>query len=89
MWREGETRIPLGTTSFMPMVALQDMGEKIQGYFHWDDENTLEINWVYCETPHRDRLICKFENDKISFTCPSNKASELIGHKEMSFVFHS
>jgi len=88
MWLEGETRIPFGTASFIPMVALEDMAKKIQGYFQWKDEKTLEIVWVYCEMPHRERMICNFEGDRILISCPPNKAAEMIGLPEISLSLH-
>ena len=38
--------------------------------FHWTDPDTLEIDWVYLETPHRDRLVCRFREDSVSFFLP-------------------
>ena len=42
---------------------------KIAGSAGWEDDNTLVMTWRYYETPHSDRVTCKFEGDsvKISF----------------------
>jgi CubicO group peptidase (beta-lactamase class C family) len=39
---------------------------KIAGSYGWKDSNTLELVLRYIESPHTERIICKFDGNKIS-----------------------
>ncbi|MGE5457637.1 MAG: hypothetical protein ACM3RX_04720 [Methanococcaceae archaeon] len=38
---------------------------KIAGCFSWKDENTIELILRYIESPHTEKIICRFEKNKI------------------------
>jgi CubicO group peptidase (beta-lactamase class C family) len=68
-WLDGVTtmpgtppEIPLGRTS-QPVMPLQ-----VAAAGAWNDDNTLEMQWRYHETPHYDRVICRIEGDRIRIT---------------------
>jgi len=71
-WLDGVCSLPVGERSLIPFFSLEDIPKLVSSYFHWTDENTLELNWVYRETPHRERLVCRFEGDSISVLCHSS-----------------
>lgn len=71
-WKDGVCTLPFGAMSMVPMFALEDMPKQVSSCFHWVAPDTLEIRWVYLETPHRERLTCKFEgNEAAFFLCSS------------------
>jgi len=39
---------------------------KVAGSYGWKDDNTLELVLRYIESPHTERMICKFDRNKIS-----------------------
>ena len=63
--------LPIGETVFTPCYTLTPE-KRVSSYFQWTDPDTLEINWVYRETPHRERLVCRFNEDTVSFTLHSS-----------------
>ena len=66
-WKDGMLTLPFGEMAFTPMFALDGMPKRVSSCFHWADPDSLEIDWVYLETPHRGKLVCRFEGDKVSF----------------------
>ncbi len=41
---------------------------KIAAHATWEDANTLQMTWRYTETPHHDRVTCRFEGDTVTMT---------------------
>jgi hypothetical protein len=39
---------------------------KVAGSYSWKNENTLELILRYIESPHSERFVCRFEQNKIS-----------------------
>jgi len=70
-WKNCVSTLPFGEMAFTPMLLLSDMPKRLSSYFHWTDPDTLEIDWVYLETPHRGRLVCRFGDGTVSFHLPS------------------
>ena len=81
-WLEGISTLPLGERTFIPFFTVGDMPKKVSAAFEWTDADTLEITWVHRETPHRDRLVCRFEGEKVSCTCHSS----VVGTKDADEV---
>jgi len=72
-WRDGISTLPFGEMAFTPMFALDGMPRRISSCFHWAAPDTLEIEWVYLETPHRGKLVCRFGEDTASFFLSSGE----------------
>ncbi len=70
-YKECLCTLPIGETVFTPCYTLTPE-KRVSSYFQWTDADTLEIFWVYRETPHRERLVCRFEGDTVSFTLHSS-----------------
>ncbi len=53
---------------------------KVAGHYTWVDENTLELTLRYIESPHTERIICHFDENKISidFANSISKSKETI-----------
>jgi len=71
-WLENVGTLHMGERLILPTFALDISKELVSAYFHWKDEATLELCWAYRETPHRERLVCYFEDDTVSFLCHSS-----------------
>ncbi len=57
---------------------------KVVGCYSWIDFNTLELVLRYIESPHRETIICKFDQKKIlvdiqQSNSPSNNQALLEG----------
>ena len=66
-WIEGETTRP--GPSLLKWAKAHNVGlppEKIAGSYSWKDDSTLELILRYIESPHSERIICKFEKNRIS-----------------------
>jgi len=72
-WKEGVSTLPFGEMAFTPMFALNGMPRRVSSCFHWADPVTLVIEWVYLETPHCGKLVCRFVEDTVSFFLPSGE----------------
>lgn len=82
-WLAGETTVPLGFRSIIPMFAQAKQPKRISAWFYWPDANTLEINWAYRDTPHRDKLVCTFKGNRVDILCPPSDAA---AYKEQAGV---
>src|SRR6185436_20910175 len=40
--------------------------EKVLGSYSWKDGNTLELTLRYIESPHTERMTCRFDGNSIS-----------------------
>ncbi|MDR1540411.1 MAG: beta-lactamase family protein [Clostridiales bacterium] len=74
-WLASETAMPLGFRAIIPMFSQASQPKRISAWSCWLDPNTLEINWVYLDTPHRDKLICTFTGGRIEIFCPPSGAA--------------
>ncbi|GHT53439.1 hypothetical protein FACS1894106_4290 [Spirochaetia bacterium] len=75
VWLAGETTVPLGYRAIIPMFAQARQPKSISAWFCWLAPNKLEINWVYRDTPHRDKLICTFTDGAAEILCPPSDAA--------------
>lgn len=83
-WVEGETAMP-GTppklTSGKPTTK-----SKIAASGTWKDENTFEMTWRFCETPHHDTVTCRFEGDAVKLEFLNSITRLSPSHKETRAV---
>ncbi len=66
-WIEGETTRT--GPNLLKGAKAHNVGlppEKIAGCYSWKDDNTLELILRYIESPHSEKIICKFNRNKIS-----------------------
>jgi CubicO group peptidase (beta-lactamase class C family) len=66
-WIEGITARP--GPNLLKRAKAHNAGlppEKIAGSYSWKDDNTLELILRYIESPHTEKIICKFDRNKIS-----------------------
>jgi len=66
-WITGETA--LTGPNLLRAAKAHNVGlppEKIAGCFTWEDENTLELVLRYIESPHTERINCRFDKQKIN-----------------------
>lgn len=76
---EGETTLPLGASTMLPYFSQAGRPQKVSALYRWAAPGTLEVHWVWRETPHRDTLTCVFEKDGVRITCPPNAAALQAG----------
>jgi len=64
-WVDGKTDMP-GTP---PSLIVRDKNKpgpvKVAAAGAWKDENTLEVEWRYYETPHHDTVTCRFHEGQV------------------------
>jgi hypothetical protein len=65
-------KLPFGSMSWVSVNEVEDI-QDVSATFHWRDEHTLEIQWRYHNTPHQDKLLCAFDGDCVTLTCPANR----------------
>lgn len=70
-YKECICALPVGEPAFTPFYTVSPE-KRVSSHFKWSDTDTLEVFWVYRETPHRERLVCRFEGDKVNFTLHSS-----------------
>lgn len=60
---DGETAMP-GTP---PKLTQGDLGpvSKVTACAAWRDASTLEMTWRFYESPHHDRVVCRFAGDAV------------------------
>ena len=63
-WIEGETRMP-GTPPTLT-YSTTGLGTKVAASGTWQSEDTYEMTWRYFETPHHDKITCRFSGDSVS-----------------------
>ncbi len=68
IYKNGIYTLPFSQRSLIPLFSLESLPIKVSSYFEWTAPDTLEIYWVYLETPHREKLICRFNEGKVDFT---------------------
>jgi hypothetical protein len=56
---------------------------QVAGSYQWIDDNTLELTLRYIESPHTERMICTFDQNKISVEIRySNQPGKVIAKIE-------
>jgi hypothetical protein len=67
-WADGETAMP-GTPPEITELVGKSVGArraaKVAAAAAWTDENTLQLQWRYYETPHHDVVTCRFDGDGV------------------------
>lgn len=78
-WQFGETA-KLGPTLIPAKARFVGLPPtQVAGYYRWVDESTLELTLRYIESPHTERIICKFDQNKISVEMMvSNQPNKVI-----------
>ena len=74
-WLASETELPLGFRAIIPLFAQAKQPKRISAWACWLTPDRLEINWVYRDTPHRDKLICTFSEGNVTILCPPSDAA--------------
>jgi CubicO group peptidase (beta-lactamase class C family) len=83
-WQLGETT-RLGPTLIPAKAHFVGLpNPKVAGSYYWNNEKSLELILRYIESPHTERMICRFDKDKItidiqSSTAPESKSQPLSG----------
>jgi CubicO group peptidase (beta-lactamase class C family) len=49
----------------------------------WTDERTLEMSWIFVETAFRDKVVCQFDGDRLTFKRGVNINSGLRQHPDL------
>ena len=62
-WADGQTDMP-GTPPKLTQGKLPPVS-KIAAAAAWKDDNTLEMLWRYYETPHHDKVTCRFDGETV------------------------
>lgn len=62
-WVAGETSMP-GTPPKLTQGPLS-LVSRVAASATWKDENTLEMMWRFYESPHHDRVTCRFDGAKV------------------------
>jgi len=78
-WNEGETSMP-GTPP--KLTSGPSTKSKVAASTTWQDENTLQMTWRYCETPHHDTVTCHFEGDNVRVEFLGSLTQLPSSHKE-------
>jgi hypothetical protein len=84
-WLEGETRLPLGGYSFIPLFSMAGEAKRISASFLWRDRGELEIRIVYRTGPHRELLSLSFEGDSLRMASFPNAATRAAGGPAFEF----
>jgi CubicO group peptidase (beta-lactamase class C family) len=65
-WQRSETALP-GTPPRLVSGGAPPSGtkSKVAAGGAWRDEQTFEMLWRYCETPHHDTVTCRFDGDQV------------------------
>jgi CubicO group peptidase (beta-lactamase class C family) len=63
---------------------------KVAGCYGWKDSNTLELVLRYIESPHKETITCRFDQNKIAIdiknsNSPSNNQNLLEGKQVMNY----
>jgi CubicO group peptidase (beta-lactamase class C family) len=84
-WIQGETTL-LGPNLLILAKAhfVGLLPSRVAGSYGWRDENTLEMQLRYIESPHNETITCRFENNRVSVGFhysnePTNVMAELTG----------
>lgn len=66
-WHLGETHLPV--PSLLPDRNESGLiSSKVAGNYYWKNNNTVELTLRYIESPHSERIICSFDQNKVSIS---------------------
>lgn len=74
-WHESKTEIPFGYISAVPMMYYHNRPKAVSSSFHWVKPNILEIDIVFRETPHRDKVRFVFGGKHLAMTITKSAVS--------------
>jgi hypothetical protein len=75
-WHFGETT-KLGPTLIPAQAHFVGLPPpKVAGSYYWNNENSLEFTLRYIESPHTERMICKFDKNKITIEIQKSNTLE-------------
>ncbi len=72
VWQPGETERPCPSLIPFENRYAGYPPFKVCGSYSWDDEQTLSLTLRYIESPHYERIICRFGENKISMSIANN-----------------
>ena len=80
-WLEGETTMP----GMPPKLTSGNLGprSRVAASGTWKDEKTFEMTWRFTETPHHERVTCRFDGDKVALEFMSS-----VTRREKQPVLH-
>jgi hypothetical protein len=82
-WVEGISNMP-GTP---PKITVGDLRPcKVAASGAWRDENTFEMLWRFYETPHSERVTCRFDGDKVKVEFLSSITQKSAKNPEPNYV---
>ena len=64
-WVDGATDMPGTPPNLVPHETKNAPPVKVTAAGAWKDDSTLEMQWRYYETPHRDSVSCSFHNGQV------------------------
>jgi CubicO group peptidase (beta-lactamase class C family) len=79
-WVQGETNMP-GTPPKLT-TGRETKKSKVAASGTWRDEQTFEMTWRFCETPHHDTVTCHFETDSVKVEFLNSITQLSSSHKE-------
>jgi hypothetical protein len=82
-WLESEVLLPFGHVFLAPLITLGKTPRKISSYYIWKDPQTLEINWVCRDTPHRETLTFRFNGSQVHISCPPGGEANVFSNIEL------
>lgn len=75
-WVEGASAWPFGAWSALPYFSLQGSAHLVSAHYRRTASDTYEIEWVWRETPHRNRAVVVVGESGIEVTFPARAHSE-------------
>jgi CubicO group peptidase (beta-lactamase class C family) len=80
-WTAGETT--LAGPNLLRSAKAHNVGlppEKVVGCYSWKDDHTLELVLRYIESPHTERITCRFSGEKLDMDIQFSNTSKTIQH---------
>lgn len=79
-WVDGATGMP-GTP---PKLTRGSLGpaSRVAASGAWKDENTFEMTWRFYETPHHDKVTCRFDGSRLNVEFLNSMAAMNPGSKD-------
>jgi CubicO group peptidase (beta-lactamase class C family) len=82
-WEEGPSIMP----GLPPKITVGDLRPcNVAASAAWRDENTLEMFWRFYETPHSERVTCRFDGDKVKVEFLSSITEKSSKNPEPNYV---
>jgi hypothetical protein len=79
-WAQGETSMPGTPPKLTKASGLTK--SKVAASGTWKDDQTFEMTWRFCETPHHDTVTCRFENATVKVEFLNSITQLSPSHKE-------